>query len=252
MSRIYCTLNDVKRLLRSLPNQESRVRFSSAYRDLKPDDGNSGDIDLSGVSFVDSFSDHDTYTFQFTDSTSFRVTGEIIGSLGTGNRFSTFTATNRFSVPSENWSGAAITGDKVYITAASDISEDDGHQFVVDATKKINSRLSTRYGSLSNVSYYDSTSAELPDAVSYACSRIAAYEIFNSVFAGSAVDEASPVERWNKDAESELVLYLSAHGRGPIWKSRVSLVTEIGVSGVGDGVVEIDELPDPENKDYER
>ena len=48
MSRIYCELSDVKRLLRSVINRESKIRFSEAYRGLKTDPGNSGNISLNG------------------------------------------------------------------------------------------------------------------------------------------------------------------------------------------------------------
>lgn len=251
--RTYCDLSEVKRLLRSVINRESRIRFSSAYRDLKADSNNSGTILLSGVTFNNSFSAHETFTFTFTDSTSFSVTGDVLGTIGSGNRFADFEASEMFTVPSSNWSGAAITGDKVYITASSDISEEDGHQFVVDATRKINSKLERLYGTLSRVSFYDSTSVEVPDGIRFACSRYAAHFIFNSVFAQmSEAGQSSPVDRWRIEAEQTLDEYISSHGRGPIWKSRDSLVTEMGMEGVGDGVIEIDELPDNKNKEYER
>jgi len=252
MSQIYCELTDVKRLLRSVSNRESKIRFSSAYRDLKANPSNTGTITLAGVSFEDSFAEHETYTFEFTDSTSFDVSGDVVGNLGSGNRFSEFTAEDKFSVPVANWSGAALDGDKCYITAASDVSNDDGHEYIVDATRRINAHLERIFGTLDNVAYYDSTSEELPQAIQFACIRYAAYDIFNSVYAGIAPEGESPVEGWKNSAEDTLEAYLSGHGRGPIWKSRVSLITELGVENVGEGTIEIDELPDSKNKQYER
>jgi hypothetical protein len=252
MLRVYCSLEDVKRLLRSLSNKESKIRFSEAYRSLQPDPNNTGDIALSGVNFVDTFAEHETYNFTYTDSTSFSVVGDVVGNVGSGNRFDTFTATDKFSVPSTNWSGSAVAGDIYYITAASDVSNEDGHQFLVDSTRRIDARLERIYGGLNNVSFYDSTSEEVPEAINFACSRYTAYDIFNSVFAGISDSEISPVVRWKKSAESTLENYLSGHGTGPKWKSRSLEVTVLGVPGRGDGVMDLSELSDSQNKIYNR
>ena len=252
MSRIYCSLEDVKRLLRSVANRESKIRFSEAYRELRANGDNLGTIALSGVTFEDSFAEHETYSFTFTDSTSFDVSGDVVGDLGSGNRFETFEASGKFSVPAANWSGSALTGDIYHITAASDISDDDGHKFIIDSTKRINARLERIYGTLDNVNFHDSTSVEIPDGVCFACSRYTAYDIFNSVFAGVSADDVSPVERWKKSAEETLDQYLSGHGRGPIWRSRAAEIVEVGVTGVGEGIIEINALTDAKNKEYRR
>ena len=252
MLRVYCSLEDVKRLLRSSANKESKIRFSEAYRNLEPDGGNSGDIALSGVDFVDTYAEHETYSFTFTNPISFNVVGNVIGNVGSGTINDTFTATGKFSVPPENWSGTAVAGDIYYITAASDVSNEDGHQFIVDSTRRIDARLETRYGNLSNVKFYDSTSIAIPEAINFACSRYTAYDIFNSVYAALAPGDVSPVHRWKLSAEDTLNSYLSGHGRGPIWKSRDIEITKIGVPRVGEGVIDINELSDPKNKVYDR
>jgi hypothetical protein len=249
--RLYCELSTVKRLLRSAGSRESRVRFSESYKDLGPDSSNSGTILLSGVSFLDEFDSHETFTFTFTSATNFIVAGDILGYIGSGSTSSLFTASGRFTVPAANWSGVAEIGDKVYITANSDISNDDGEGFIEDATKKINTHLERIFGSLDNVAFYSDETVDIPDAISFACSRFAAYEIFNSIFS-SVNDEKSPVEKLNILAEETLETYLQSHGRGPIWQSRENLVNEIGVSGVGDGIIEIDNLTDPKNQEYRR
>jgi len=252
MSRIYCSLTDVKRLLRSVSNRESKIRFSDAYRSLQADSANSGTIALSGVTFKDSFADHENYTFTFTDSTSFSVVGDLVGNIGSGNRFDSFEAEDRFTVPSANWSGAAILGDKYYITSASDVSNDDGHDFIVDSTKRINARLEKIYGTLDACAFYDSTSVEIPDAINFACIRYTAYDIFNSVFAGVSPDDVSPVRRWKVAAEDTLGEYSTGHGKGPIWRSRPVSVDKIGIAVVGDGIIELDNLTDAKNKQYTR
>ena len=252
MDVLYCSISDVKRLLRSIPGRESKVRFSSAYKGLLSDDGNNGDIALSGVTFNAGFSGHETFTFEFTDSTTFDISGDVLGNLGSGDRFTDSTSSDNFLVPSANWSGAAQTGDKVYITADSDLSDDDGTGFIEDATRKINAELETRYGSLDNIAYYDDATETIPDGVVFACIRYAAYEIFNSLYAGMAREGESPVEGWNKSASETLDKYLAGKGLGPRWRSRALLVTELGVEGVGDGIIKIDELSDAKNKEYTR
>lgn len=250
MSDMYCSLNDVKRLLRSLANRESKIRFSSAYRDLKEDSNNTGTIYLSGVDFSTSFADHDTYTFEFIDSTSFSVTSDILGTLGSGDRFSTFSSTGKFSVPSSNWTGYALAGDKVYITAASDISDEDGEKFIEDSTKKIKGKLLEKFGSVDDFPFEISS---VPDQINYACIRYTAYDIFNSMFAGMSTENGeSPVEFWKNDADEALFSYLSSHGKGPVWKSRPVQVDTIGIEGIGDGEIDLRNLTDPKNKEYKR
>lgn len=253
VNRLYCSLSDVKRILRSQLNRESRIRFSSAYRNLSSDPDNVGTISLSGVIFKDTFAEHETYTFEFTDSTSFDVEGDVVGGLGSGTVTSEFNASGRFSVPVVNWSGSAEAGDKVYITSASDISNEDGVKYISDATKFINSKLESVYGSLNNLPFIANISSPIPDAISFACSRYAAYFIFNSVFAGmNTASDESPVENWKSEANEAMNNYLSGRGSGPRWKSRNIRVQEIGIEGINDGIIEIDDLTDAKNKEYFR
>ena len=249
--RQYCELSTVKRLLRSAGVRESRVRFSDAYKGLEADGDNTGTIMLSGVSFLDEYSAHETFTFTFTSSTAFSVSGDVLGFIGTGVISSLFTASGKFTVPSANWSGTAVSGDKVYITANSDISNDDGDAFIDDATKLINASLENKFGTLANVTFYSDLTATIPDAISLACVRFAAYEIFNSIFTPTT-EVGSPVEKWNDLANRSLEIYVEGHGIGPIWRSRVQKITEIGIAGIDDGVIETDNLTDAENKVYYR
>ncbi|HUW49223.1 MAG TPA: hypothetical protein VMW36_10815 [Patescibacteria group bacterium] len=251
MARVYCDLDDAKRLLRSSILRESRVRFSDAFKENKADAANVGTIALSGVSFLSSFAGHENFTFSFTDSTSFEVSGDVVGDLGTGTTDAAYSC-DHFTIAQANWSGVADDGDKWYIMANSDVSDDDGDSYIVDVTRLINARLEQRYGDLSRAPFYADPSVAIPDSIKYACSRLAAYEIFNSAFAGSSTDEESPVDRWKTEAEDILEKYLESHGVGPMWKSRETLVTKLGVPGVGDGEIETDNLTDSQNKKYQR
>jgi len=211
-----------------------------------------GSIALGEVTFDNSFAGHETFTFGFTDSTSFSVEGNIVGNLGVGTTQAKFTSRNRFSVITSNWSGIAQTGDEYYITASSDISDEDGEDFITDATRMMNAYLERKYGSLDDVDFYNDTSIVVPEAIQFACIRYAAFDIFNSIHAGISIEGESPVERWKIQAEETFSEYLSGHGKGPVWKSRASTITELGIEGVKDGVIDIDELSDAKNKQYER
>lgn len=254
MARSYSDLDTVKRLLRSIgAMKESKVRFSEAYKDLKPDTANSGNISLSGVTFSSAWAGHENFTFSFTDATSFDVVGDIVGSIGSGTTQANFSSTDRFTVSLSNWIGAAEIGDKWYIRANSDMSDDDGDAFISDASEYINSILSRKFDGISEIPFYSDVTVEVPGDVAFACARLAAYEIWNSVFAGLIPPgEDSPVEHWKKSAIEALDSYIAGHGSGPRWKSRDSLITEVGVEGVGEGIIEISNLTDSTNKTYNR
>jgi hypothetical protein len=253
MGRLYSSISTIKRLFRSINSvRESIIRFSTAYKDLGADTGNSGSISLSGITFDLDYCGHETFTFEFTSSTSFRVSSNIVGLLGTGSRSSVFTLTDMFLVPIANWSGTAVIGDKIYITANSDISDNGCLDFIQDATMYINSELERAFGTLANVTFYDDESVDVPEAISYACSRLSAYELYIAIFPAGEIKADSAIYKWKSLAEKSLASYIRSHGKGPIWRSREQLITEVGVTGIGEGVVEINNLPDPKNMEYLR
>jgi len=247
-------LADAKRVLRSVGVRESKIRFSEAYKELGPDQANLGSVSLSGATFLSSFADHEQFTFAFTDSTSFDVVGDVTGTIGSGNTLELFTATGRFEVPIANWSGVAQAEDRVYITSNSDISDDDGENFIEDISKKINGELRRIFGDITTLTFMDSTSTEtIPDDIQYAASRLTAYEIFTSVHAGVSIDEESPVRGWRKAAEESIEGYISSTpGVGPRWRSRDGLFTKIGVADVGEGEIDTEPIVAAKNKDFQR
>lgn len=253
MSRTYCDIDQVRRLLRTGGTREAKVRFSEAYRDLKADEDNAGNVSLSGVTFSDAWAGHEDFTFEFTDSTSFDVVGNVVGALGDGTIQASFVSADRFTVTADNWEGVAEIGDKWYISSISDISNDDGEDFIGDNSKRINGKLEKVFGSLSSIDFYADSSISIPDVIEFACIRYTAYDIWNAIYQGQIPPgEVSPVEMWKKAADESMENYTYGHGSGPRWRARDSLVTELGVEGVGDGVIEIDELTDAANKDYLR
>ena len=250
--REYCDLDSVKRLLRSAGPRESRVRFSEAYKDLKADEDNAGSVGLTGVSFNSAYGGHEEYTFTFTDSTSFDVVSDVLGAVGSGERTSLFTISNTFSVPVANWTGGSVANDKIYISSNSDMSDDDADGFIVDARRYINAQLETSFGDLDSVPFLSDSSLEIPEGIVYACMRYAAYEIWSAIFAGVEIDEASAVGKWKKMADSSVGQYVSGKGTGPRWRARSSLITEVGVVGVGEGKIITDPLTNPSNEDFKR
>lgn len=254
MARLYCTLEEVKRVLRSIGVRESKIRFSNAFKELSNNPDNVGSVSLSGVSFLSSFADHEQFEFTFTDATSFDVVGDVTGTIGSGVRTSEFIATGKFTVPVANWSGGSQSGDIVSITSNSDISDDDGEDFVEDASQKINGSLRKVFGNLSSLSFTDSTSTDvIPDEIQYAAKRLAAYEIFTSVYSGVATEEESPVINWKRMAEESVNDYISSVPKtGPRWRSRDGLITKVGVPGVGEGEIDLEPTTAPTNKDFQR
>lgn len=84
-----------------------------------PDENNEGENSGSGVLWgltaaTTAYTEY--WTFTFTSSTAFTVTGSYSGSQGTGSTSTAFTATNSsIVVPSDAWSGTPAVGDKFYI-----------------------------------------------------------------------------------------------------------------------------------------
>jgi hypothetical protein len=254
-SRTYCDLDDVKRLLRTLSKRESKIRFSDAYKGLETDNSNQGNVKLSGVNFLLSYYGHETFTMTYTDSTSFDVISDVAGDLPSGTRVATYTATDRFKIPTSKWSGTSEVGDICYITSNSDISDDDGDGFILDASRYINGFLLSVSGSESNIDFINDPSVDIPDAIVYACIRYTAYEIFHSVYAGMSIDEDSPVYMWKKMADESIKQFMlggGGGGSGPRWRARESLITELGVEGVGEGEIDIDPLGVNDNEDFDR
>ncbi len=251
MPRAYCELSDVKRILRSQASRESRIRFSSVHKDLKAGTSNQGSMQLSGVNFLSSYAAHETFAFTFTDTTSFDVVGDVGGSVGSGTSESLYTAPGKFTTSNIDWTGRAVADDVWYISANSDISDDDGDDFILDVSRLINTKLKKAYGDLPDFTGLSSTDT-IPDAVVYASMRYAAYEIFNSIFAGSSIDEESPVGKWKTMADEALKDYVTTGGDGPRWKARDSLIVEVGIEGVGEGVLDIGTIDTAKNKDFQR
>lgn len=232
MARDYCTLESVKRLLRTATQ---KVKTSESYKDLNYNSGNLGDGRLSGVTFEDSYVGSERFEAEFSDSTSFEVVGEEIGFLGNGTVGATFSCA-QFTIPSSMWSGVAQTTDVFYFTSDSNISVDDAEGFIDDASNYITNRLGVVFGDSTNIPWEIDYSIEIPEGLNYAAIRLTAYEIFSAILAGQEIDQESPVYEWYKLAEKAIDAFIKwwveeGSTGAPLWRSRDVRFKEIGVGG---------------------
>jgi hypothetical protein len=239
MARPYCTVEDVRRILRSA---QKKVRTSEAYRELGYNIGNAGTIRLNAITFQESYAGTERFEIAFSGSTSFEVTGETLGYLGIGDTGSIFT-TSQFAIDSTNWSGSAVNGDIVYFTSCSNISTDDVEAFIDGVSGGfINNTLGTIYGDSTNIPWEADYNVSVPEVLKYVAEFKSACEIFRSVYAGSELDE-SPVESWCLTAKNALQEFIAWYEEAnveslPRWRSHDTLINTYGVEGEFEGAID--------------
>jgi hypothetical protein len=242
MARDYCTLANIKRLLRTA---NRKINTSEAYKELGYNADNIGDIKLIDVTIEESYVGHERFTATFSDSTSFVVSGEESGYLGTGNIGSLFSC-SRFSIPSTFWTGDPETADVVYFVSDSDVSTDDAEEYIVDASNFIRNKLGELFGDSTNIPWETDLTLDIPDGLVFASIRLAAYYIFTSAIAGTVIDQESPVIYWYKEGLQAIEDFLAWYKKetqvgAPRWRSREVLFTEIGISGLEEDVIDVTE-----------
>jgi len=242
MARAYCTLEDVRRLLRTA---NKKIKFSEAYQELGYNSGNTGTVRLSDVSFVDSYAGHERYTLTFSDSTSFEVNGEESGYLGIGGRGSTFTC-NHFSIAPSFWSGTPDADDSVFFISDSNVSVDDAEAFIGDASDYIRNRLGEVFGDSTNIPWEADLTIQIPSGIKFAATRLAAYYIYTACLAGTIFDQQAPVEvAWHEEAEKALDAFINWYEKesqvgSPRWRSRDTLFNKLGINGIEEGEIDLD------------
>ena len=239
MARPYCTIEDVRRILRTATK---KVRTSESYRELNYDRNNTGTVRLTAVDFLDSYAGTERFELEFSDSLNFEAVGEETGYLGAGDMSSTFVCT-KFTVSPSYWRGTPVTGDIVFFTSDSNISVNDANGFIDGVGAWINNGLGAAYGDTTNIPWEADYGIAVPDALKYVAEYRAACEIFRSVYAGSELDE-SPVETWCGSAGktlAEFVDWKETDGAqsSPRWISRDTFAKNLGVAGEGDGVMDV-------------
>jgi len=239
MARAYCTLDEVKRVLRTAAK---KVRTSEAYRNLDYNRDNSGDVRLKAITLLDSYVGSERFEIEFSDSTSFEVTGEDAGFLGTGSMLSDFSC-SYFTISPSQWQGAALSGDRVSFITNSNISTDDATQFVNGVAKWINNQLGVPYADSTNIPWEADLTVAIPDPLNYAAIYRSAYEIFSSIFAGAEL-ENTPVTEWKNIADNAVNKYVQWYEEEqtestPRWMSREIFFDELGITNVGKGLMNV-------------
>jgi len=241
MARAYCTLDQVKRLLRTA---NKKIRTSEAYKELGYDQSNTGTVRLSSVTFLDSYSGHERFTVTFSDSTNFEVSGEDTGYLGTGSIGSTFSC-SFFTIAPSSWSGVPQASDLVFFISDSDVSVDDANAFIVDASNFINNRLGEIFGDSTNIPWEADLTVRIPGGLEFAAIRLSAYYIYTSALAGTIFDQEAPVEvAWHIEAEKAIDAFLEWYNKesktgAPRWRSRTTLFNKVGIDGLEEGEVDV-------------
>lgn len=251
MARAYCTLDEVKRVLRTAAK---KVRTSEAYRNLDYNRDNNGSVRLKGVTILDSYVGSERFEIEFSDTTNFEVTGEEAGFLGTGSMLSDFTC-SYFTISPSQWQGVASAGDRVSFITNSNISTDDATAFVNGVSKWINNQLGVPYADSTNIPWEADLAISIPDPLNYAAIYRSAYEIFSSIFAGAELDD-TPVAEWKRIADEVVSKYVQWYEEeqtesSPRWMSREIFYDELGISGVGKGLMNV-RTDSEKDKEYTR
>ena len=260
----YSDLDDVKRLLRVLANQSNnqhKVKFSGSYKLPKNYSTNSGDGVLTGLTTIRTdYAGSEFWHIKFTSGTAFTLyRGEDDNTIdGTGDTSTDFTSTSGIiSINTGVWSGTPVTDDQFSWYTDSNISEDDGDEFINDADAIINGILQE----MISVTYVPFTST-IPDLIRRASMYLGANLIFMSVFSNlDTEDLPSLVRRWfslGKDFVTKYLesipaaaqLYYKRYGR---FASREPLFEKIGVteaSGIEGFKGEINVVDEAYDTDY--
>lgn len=242
MARDYCDLTNVKRLLRTA---NRKINTSEAYKDLGYNSDNVGTIILTAVTIEESYADHERFTATFSDSTSFVVSGEESGYLGTGSIGSLFSC-SRFSIDSTSWTGTPGSNDVVYFVSDSDVSTDDAEAYIGDASNFIRNKLGELFGDSTNIPWETELTLAIPDGLVFAAIRLAAYYIFSSAMAGTVINQEAPIIYWYREGLQAIDDFLAWYKKetqagSPRWRSREVLFKEIGISGLEEDVIDLTE-----------
>lgn len=231
----YTQLEDVKRLLRQ---QQKRIKFSSSYRRLEWNTGNQGTIRLIGLAIDNSYAGHERFEITFTDSTNFTLIGVEQGYLGDGSVLLSFVSNDGiFTIETSKWTGSAEAGDKVSWETDSNISDVDARGFMNDAFKYTNGMLEEFFND-DEIPFYDE-GQPVPSGIGLANLLLTGALIFEATFVGQDM-ERSPVQVWVERADKLIERYIESAKKGgrPHWRSKAVHVTDTGIEGVEDGLIQ--------------
>lgn len=259
----YCDLDDVKRLLRVLSvsgNTQYKVRFSDSYTVPKAYSTNTGTGILKGVGVaLDTYAGSELWHITFTSTTAFTLyRGDGTDtSDGSGTTSSSFTSTSGIiTITAAQWSGTFVSGDQYKFRTDSNISNDDGDEFIVDADAIVDGMLSEFLDE--DYIPYIATNDSIKRASIYYSASI----IFTSVFSNLNTDQVPTlVRRWYNQGRSFARLFLESIEAKKIFKysrygrfvSHEPLIENIGikeVAGIEGLKGEVDVVNEGYDNDY--
>lgn len=260
----YSTLDDIKRLLRILAvsgSNQHKVRFSNSYTLPEAFSGNDGSGILSGITLPKTdYAGSEYWWINFTSSTDFTLYRSDNDSVpdGSGDTSSTFTSTSGIiSITSSHWAGTPLTDDRFKFRTDSNISDDDGDEFIIDADTLLNGMMQDSIGS-TNVPFLGT----IPDLIRRASMYVTANLIFTSVFSNLNTDQVptlvrrwynlgrSLIELYKESIAGQRLMYYVKYGR---FVAREPLLVKVGIaeaSGVGGMKGEVEAINVSYDEDY--
>jgi|GEM_PF-2163375 len=257
---MYCTLDDIKRLLRVLENAgdtQYKIRLSSSHDLPQAYSGNTGTGVLIDVEISSDYAGGEFWKAKFTSGTAFTLyRGEDENSPdGSGTISSNFISTSGIvTISTAQWSGTPITGDQFKFRTTSNMSDDDAEYFIEDADDMINGLL-TKFISSTYVPF----TGVVPNLIKKASMYYASNLIFSSIFSTLNTEQIPTIIRgWFNFGKNLINIYLETIGGANIFKystyaryvSRKPLFDKIGVSEAA-GVLGLYGEIDVQNVEYD-
>lgn len=217
----YCSLDDVRRVLRSKPQR--RVRLSEHVEQAKF----TGSIVLNAIEVDAEFASQNKIKITFSSATDFSAVEEdqdtrATNFLGNGSTTATFTASNGiFKIQPSGWSGVAVSGNTVEFKFGSHMSVFDAVEFARDAESRLDSFFlkilvvdPTLHAPGTRLFSVD---PDTPEAIRFATSWIAGFLIYNAIFTANQTQPEdrrgrapTEVDVWKENAMEVVRNFLAA------------------------------------------
>jgi hypothetical protein len=259
----YCTLANVKRILRVLDvssDNQHKIRFSDSYTLPESYSSNSGDCTLNAITTIDSdYAGNEFWKIIFISATEFTLyrDEEAIVSDGSGFINADFVSSSGIiTISYTEWSGTPVAGDKIKFNTNSNLSLADVDEFIADADAILDGQLN-KYIKSSSLPF-----TTVPALVTRASMYLTANLIFTSVFSTLDTEKVPTlIRRWYTFSSNLIKTYIESiasksehkylsYGR---FVSRELLFDKVGIeeaSGVEGMAGEIETIDVEYDKDY--
>jgi hypothetical protein len=262
----YCTVDDVKRLLRILDsstNNQYKVRLSDSHTVPESFDTNQGTGTFLGVTQIrDDYAGSEMWHVKFSDGSRFllyRGDGQL-SCDGTGNIYHDFTSlSTNIIIFKDRWAGTFLADDRFKFRTDSNISIDDTIEFIDDSEVIIDNMLNKF---IENTDPMEPmfTEENAPRAIRKASAYITANLVFTSAFSTVSTENVPTlVRRWYNLGNNLVEQFLQTiYGKGlqkfigyPRFVSRQPLFTKVGIqetAGIDSSPGEVE----AQNVEYDR